>query len=163
MTLRANAPYLPLKKGYHYPIRSLTFVTRSKHALINHVFVWTMKVPYLIVQHTISLSNEGRKMKKLCSLMMLCGFLFAFSIISVEAHDALKPNETTAKKIVTNKTRKAKPVEMPQATSKRDQVSATGFHDREEGEETQELKPNILDKKATKTIKLQHNPVQKAR
>ncbi|HAR95881.1 MAG TPA: hypothetical protein DCR97_07965 [Deltaproteobacteria bacterium] len=98
-------------------------------------------------------------MKRLYSLMMSCAVLFAFFVISVEAQDVLKPKGTTAEKIMTNKTHKAKPVEMPEATSKRDQVSAAGYHDKEEGEETQEFRPNPLDKNASQAINPIHDPV----
>jgi hypothetical protein len=99
-------------------------------------------------------------MKRLCSVMMVCAFSLAFFVVGAEAQGVQKPKGTTAEKIVTITTQKAKPVEMPQSTSKREQVSATGYHDKEEGEETQEFKPNLLDKNASQAINPLHDPVR---
>ncbi|MBN2654352.1 MAG: hypothetical protein JXR79_04465 [Nitrospirae bacterium] len=102
-------------------------------------------------------------MKRLCLTLMSCAFLFAFFVINVEANDILKPKDTSVKNPSATKPLKAKPVEKPKSTSKRDQVSATGYHDKEEGEETQELKPNVLDKKATGAINPRHDPIKNTR
>ena len=101
-------------------------------------------------------------MKRLCFLMISCALLFTFFVISTEAQEVVKPKGATAEKIMTDKTQQAKPVEMPQATSKRDQLSATGYHDKEEGEETQE-RPNPLDKNSSQVINPLHDPVRGAR
>ncbi|NLD35669.1 MAG: hypothetical protein GX654_02250 [Desulfatiglans sp.] len=82
-------------------------------------------------------------MKRLYLLVMVCMFLMVFIVGNAGAKEAQKPKETSKESII-NKPKKAKPVEMPQAASKRDQVSATGYHDKEVGEETQEM-PNPLD------------------
>lgn len=59
---------------------------------------------------------------------------------------------------ITEKPRKARPVEMPRATSKRDQVSVTGYGD-DPGEETQE-RPNPMGKDASQAINPLHDPVR---
>jgi hypothetical protein len=61
---------------------------------------------------------------------------------------------------MTNKTQKAKPVEMPKTTSKCDQVSATGYHDKEEGEETQDFRPNPLDNNTFQAINPLQDPIR---
>jgi hypothetical protein len=101
-------------------------------------------------------------MKKLFSLTLSCAFLLAFFVSGVKAQEVQKPKGATAKKIMTNKVQKAKPVEMPQATSKRDQLSShsAGYGGDEEGEPTQEWKPNTLDDKASKSINPLHDPVK---
>jgi len=55
---------------------------------------------------------------------------------------------------MTNKARKAKPVEMPQATSKSDQISSrpAGYGDDGQEEPTQEWKPNPLDNNDPKPL-----------
>lgn len=98
-------------------------------------------------------------MKRLCSLMMSCAFLFTLFVISVEAQEVQKPKGAIAGKITTNKTLKAKPVEKPQSTSKSGQVSVSGYGS-DPGEETQELKPNTLDKNASQAVNPMHNPVR---
>ena len=98
-------------------------------------------------------------MKRFCLLMMGCSFLFAFFVISAGAQEAIQPKGTNAEKNMTIKTRQAKPVEMPQATSKRDQVSGPTGYVPESDEETQET-PNPLDKNASQAINPLHDPVR---
>lgn len=103
-------------------------------------------------------------MKRLCSLMISCALLLAFFVNGVKAQEVQKPKGTTAEKTMTNRARKAKPVEMPQATSKRDQVSSPskgyGYDD---GDEPTQARPNPLDKNASQTINTLHAPVRRSR
>ena len=65
------------------------------------------------------------------------------------------------KKPGTTRSLQAKPVQMPQATSDRDKAGATGFHDKEQDEPTQEH-PNPMDAKPARlTPSLQQAPRQR--
>lgn len=100
-------------------------------------------------------------MKRLCSLMLTCAFLLAFFVISIEAEELQKTKVAPAKKITAVKAQKAKSVEVPQAASKRNQLSSTGYGS-DPGEDTQE-RPKPLDTNAAKTRKPIQGSVQSPR
>ncbi|HPJ97234.1 MAG: hypothetical protein PHV00_11360 [Syntrophales bacterium] len=88
-------------------------------------------------------------MIKFGTLMMSCALLLAFAATGAEAQTMRKQKGKMVGQTEQVRPQKAQPAQMPQATSDRDKVSATGFHDKEQDEPTQE-RPNPLDTKAAK-------------
>lgn len=98
-------------------------------------------------------------MTKFGTLMISCTLLLALAATGAEAQTAREQKQENIRKMEQVRTQKAQPTQMPRATSNRDKVSVTGYHDKEQDEPTQE-RPNPLDAKAARGLDPVRDPVR---
>ncbi len=98
-------------------------------------------------------------MRKLALLVFTCALAAFISADAAEAMEKHKRTDPAVQKQQSVKPMKATPVGKPQSVGTREKLSATGYHDKDQDEPTQE-RPNPIDTKGIRDPAAARNPAQ---
>lgn len=93
-------------------------------------------------------------------LIIACALLLAVVATDAEAQTTQTQKQEKIRKMEQVQTQKARPAKMPQKTTGKDRVSATGYHNNYDQDEPTQERPNPLDAKAARGLDPVRDPVR---